>query len=115
MIEEAVPLVFDVQAEIYNEHGINFGALQHLDSIGLVEFEPLTGFLQQDIPKRFTVNYCGRPLNLEMSKDAGNKLEVGNTLLTRTGNELAPICGSKPVEGFLEYVKAQWKQYLPKS
>ena len=114
-IGNLVPLVFDVQAEIYNKNGINFGALQHLDSIGLVKLENLTGFLQKDIPKRFTVNYYGRPLNLEMSKDAGNHLKIGKTLLTRTGNELAPICGSEPIEGFLEYVKDQWKQYLPKS
>ena len=115
VIGNLVPLVFDVQAEIYNKHGINFRALQHLDSIGLIKFESLTSFLRQDVPKRFTVNYYGRPLNLEMSKDAGNNLEIGNTLLTRTGNELAPICGSKPVEGFLEYVKDKLKQYLPKS
>ena len=75
----------------------------------------MTDFLRQNIPKRFTANYYGRPLNLEMSKDAGNSLKIGKTLLTRTGNELASICGSKRVEGFLEYVKDQWKQYLPKS
>ena len=115
VVGNLVPLVFDVQTEIYNKHGINFVALQHLDSIGLVKFEFLTGFLRQDIPKRFTVNYYGRPLNLEMSKDADNSLAIGTTLLTRTGNELAPICGSKPVEGFLEYVKDHWKQYLPRS
>ena len=39
-----VPLVFDVQAEIYNKHGIDFGTLQHLDSIGLVKFDNLAGF-----------------------------------------------------------------------
>ena len=115
VVGNLVPLVFDVQAEIYNKHGINFGALQHLDSIGLVEFESLTRFRRQGISKRFTVNYYGRPLSLEMPKDAGNDLAIGTTLLTRTGNELAPICGSKPVEGFLEYVKDHWKQYLPKS
>ena len=115
VIGSLVPLVFDVQAEIYNNHGIDFGALQHLESIGLVKFEPLTSFLQQDVPKRFTVHYYGRPLNLEMSKDAGNKLNIGKTLLTRTGNELAPICRSKPIDGFLEYVKDQWKHYLPTS
>ena len=52
---------------------INFNALQHLDSIGLVKFENLSGFIRQDVPERFTVNYYGRPLNLEMSKDAGNQ------------------------------------------
>ena len=110
-----VPLVFDVQAEIYNKHGINFGTLQHLDSIGLVKFGNLAGFLQKDVPERFTVTYYGRPLNLEKSKGAGKNLKIGTTLLTRTGKELVPICGSKPVEGFLEYVKDRWKQYLPKS
>ena len=114
VIGDLVPLVFDYQAEIYNKHGINFGALQHLDSIGLVKCEHLTGFIKPDFPKRFTVNYYGRPLNLEMSTDAGNRLEVGKTMLTRTGNELAPICRSKPIEGVWEYVKDQWKQYLPK-
>ena len=110
-----VPLVFDVRAEIYNKHGINFGTLQHLDSIGLVKFGNLAGFLQKDVHERFTVNYYGRPLNLEKSKGAGKNLKIGQTLLTRTGKELVPICGSKPVEGFLGYVKDRWKQYLPKS
>ena len=114
VIGNLVPLVFDVQAEIYNKRGIDFSTLQHLDSIGLVKFENMTGFVRQDIPKILTVNYYGRPLNLEKSKDAGNNLEIGTTLFTRTGQELAPICGSKPVEGFFEYVKAQWEQYLPK-
>ena len=114
VIGNLVPLVFDVQAEIYNKRGINFSTLQHLDSIGLVKFENLTGFVRQDIPKILTVNYYGRPFNLEKSKDSGNNLEIGRTLFTRTGQELAPICGSKPVEGFFEYVKAQWEQYLPK-
>ena len=114
-MREVVPLVFDVETEIYNKHGINFATLHHLDSIGLVTFQNLTGFARKDVPKILTVNYYGRPLNLEMPKDAGNNLEIGKTLLTRTGNELAPICGSKPVEGFLEYVTDRWKQYLPKS
>ena len=110
-----VPVVLDLQAEIYKKHGITFSTLQHLDSIGLIKFANLTGFRRKGLPKNFIVRYFGRPLVLEMSKDADNDLSTGKTLLTRTGEELAPICGSKPVEGFLEYVKDQWKQYLPKS
>ena len=56
-----------------------------------------------------------RPLVLEMPQNAGNTLRIGKTMLTRIGNELAVISGSKPVEGFWEYVKDQWKEYLPKS
>ena len=114
-IGEIVPLVFDFQAEIYNRYGINFHALSHLESIGLVQFGPIAGFLRQELPKKFAVSYYGKPLLLEMPNDTGNTLELGKVLLTKIGEELAPICGSQPVEGFWEYAKDQWKKYLPKS
>jgi hypothetical protein len=60
------------------------------------------------------VHYYGRPLSLEMAKDADNNLQLGHALLTKTGAELAPICGSGPVDGFWEYVHDIWKQHLPK-
>ena len=47
-----------------------------------------------------------------MPQDTDNKLDIGKARLTRIGQELAPICRSKPVEGFWEYVKEQWSQYL---
>jgi len=107
------PLVFDVQADIYNRHGINFNTLSHLDTIGLIQFDGLAGFNLLKLPKGFAVSYYGKLLYLEMPQDANNKLKTGKVLLTKIGQELAPICGSKPVEGFYEYVKEQWKQYLP--
>ena len=114
-IGDFVPLVFDFQAEIYNRNGVNFNAISHLESIGLVQFGPLTGFLRQELPKRFAVSYYGKALLLEMPEDTGNRLELGQVLLTRIGRELVPICGSQPVEGFWEYVNDQWNKYLSKS
>lgn len=108
-----VPLVFDVQAEIYNIHGINFNALSHLDSIGLVQFDGVAGFVNQNVPKKYSALYYDRALILEMPHDADNTLQVGKVLLTKVGQELAPICGSKPVDGFWEYVKDHWKEYSP--
>jgi hypothetical protein len=71
--------------------------------------------LRLDLPKRFAVPYYGKPVLLEMPNDSGNKINTGKVLLTRIGQELAPICGSKPVNGFLEYVTEKWKgfKYLP--
>ena len=114
MIGGLKPLMFDEKAEIYTRHRMTFNNLIHLESIGLSQFSGVTNFSSTGFPKRFTVTYYGRPLVLEMPQDADNKLIVGKVLLTRIGKELAPICGSKPVEGFWEYVKDQWKQYLPK-
>ena len=114
MIGNVVPLVFDFQAEIYNKHGINFNSLSHLESIGLAQFDSVASLVQRNLPKKFAVHYYGKPLKLEMPKDTDNELEIGRVLLTKIGQELAPICGSKSVEGFRGYVMDKWKQYLPK-
>lgn len=108
-----VPLIFDVRAKIYEEHGITFSTLIHLESIGLIQFNHLSGFRQLKLPKKFQVLYYGQPLQLEMSKEEDNELQIGHVLLTKVGQELAPICGSNPIDGFMEYVKEKWKVHLP--
>ena len=112
VIRDVVPLVFDIQADIYNKHGITFDTLSHLEVIGLIQFNAF-GFGADECPKRFAVYYHGKPLSLEMPKVTNNELDIGKAVLTKIGQELAPICGSKPIEGFYEYVKEQWKEYLP--
>lgn len=106
------PLVFDVHAEIYNQAGIAFNTLNHLESIGLVQFNSMIVFQRRKAPKRITVYYYGTPLHLEFSKDNDNVLELGHVLFTKTGRELAPICSSQPVPDFVDYVKEKWKDYL---
>jgi Protein of unknown function (DUF2806) len=114
-IGNVVPLIFDVQAKIYEEHGITFGTLIHLESIGLLQFNHLSGFRRLKLPKKFIVLYYGQPLQLEMPKDEDNELELGHVLLTKVGQELAPICGSKPIGSFVEFVKEKWKAHIPAS
>lgn len=103
-----MPLVFDVQAEIYNKYGINFTALSDLESIGLIRFDGFVGFKLTEIPK--SVSYFGEPLHLNMSRNFDNKLPVGVVLLTRIGRELEPICKRESVDGFYEYVK-KWREW----
>ena len=93
--------------------GLTLDTLSHLESIGLIQFQSL-GVKRLNLPKRFVVHYYGKRLLLEMPQEVDNVLKIGKTRLTKIGQELAPICGSKPVDGFYEYVKDQWKQYLPK-
>ena len=112
MFGGTVPLVFDVQSEVYTKHGIYFKDMIHLESIGLIQFETL-GFQRTNLLRRAIWHYYNIPLILEMPKDTDNQLQIGTVVLTKIGEELAPICGSQPVEGFYEYVKEQWKEYLP--
>ena len=113
IVRSFVPLVFDEKTEIYNRHGINFNTLSHLESIGLVHFASPNNFKRFNLPKICFVHYYDKLLLLELLEEADNALDIGKIRLTKIGQELAPICGSKPVDGFYEYVKNQWRQYLP--
>ena len=107
-----VPLIFDIEDEIYNEYRINFSTLSDLESIGLIKLNVITDFGRRGLPKHLSVSYYRRELILEMPLDTNNQLNLGNVILTKTGQELARICKSKPVEGFWEYVKGRWERYL---
>lgn len=106
------PLVFDYQDEIYNRQGISFDSLRHLESLGLVQFDPMpiARFVFTKLPNKPTAKYFGNPVELTLSKDADNDLSIGDVLLTRAGQELAPVCGSKPVDGFFDFMYNIWAE-----
>jgi Protein of unknown function (DUF2806) len=108
VIADFVPLVFDVQDKIYNARGINFNSLSHLDSLGLIQFNNLAGFRRVGLPKRGAVWYYGTSLELTFPKDSDNDLALGQVLLTRAGQELARVCGSRSVDGFFDFVHERW-------
>jgi hypothetical protein len=94
LIEGPVPLVFDVQGGVYNRHGIDFESLSHLESLGLIQFTNIHGFLRIGLPKRTTAFYHGRPVELTFPNNEENQLTAGRVPLTRAGEELATVCSS---------------------
>lgn len=108
MIGGVCPLILDLQASIYNDQGVNFNSLSHLESLGLIQFDSFSGFVRLGLPKIATVLYYGQPVTLTFPNDSDNKLEIGKVLLTRAGQQLAPVCAPKPVDGYFQYVKEKW-------
>lgn len=111
LIGNIVPIVYDVQHEIYNKDNINFNTLSHLESIGLIQFNPLASFQRLGLPKEFNVFYYGQLTECEMSKDSDNSMNIGHVMLTKIGLELAPICKSQPINGFKEYILKKWTSW----
>lgn len=103
-------VVFDCQNELYTKNGITFSSLTHLESLGLIRFDNLAGYIRQKIPKSFAAIYFGEPVLFEMMKDADNDLPIGNVILTQPGIELIRICGSSGDKEILEYTKNKWKE-----
>ena len=114
IIGDRVPLVFDCTAEIYNANGINFNILSHLETIGLVRFNSITGFVRHGLPKVFGLGYSGNVYPFEMSEENNNSLSIGQVLFTKAGQQLAAICAASPIEGFLDYARGKLDQSAKK-
>jgi hypothetical protein len=113
---ELTPLVFDVQNDIYNRHWINFTSLSHLASLGLIRFDNLAGFIRTRMPKNVSAHFYGSRIELALPLDADNSFQLGKVLFTQAGLELAPVCGSFPIEGFFDFVYDRWasQSFVPK-
>jgi hypothetical protein len=103
------PLVYDLKHDIYKHQQIDFPTLSHLDSIGLIRFDPLAGFTRTGLPKNFTTSYYDTELQLELPNNSDNSISVGKVMLTHVGYQLAPIAGGQRVNGFVDYVREKWK------
>lgn len=107
---EVFPLILNKEDEIYAKNGVNFSSLNHLEAIGLVKFNDLSGFVLQNLPREAVISYYGIPIQFKFKQDSGNKLEIGNIMLTKTGQQLAPVSGSKRNGEFVNYIIEHYKK-----
>ena len=114
-IKSVHPLIVSHQDEIYNEYGINYTSLSHLASIGLVDFHSLGQYNILGITRdTFIVSYFEKSCLLDISGIPKKKIETGQIKFTKIGEELAPLCDSRQVDGFFDYVLEKWSKYSPK-
>lgn len=107
-ITTLVPLIFDSKHDLYKSNGIDFASLKHLDAIGLISFESVSGYLVDGIEKQFRVTYGDNVKILELPQEENNVINIGNAIFTDVGQQLAQLCRGKVIDGFEEYVMAEW-------
>jgi len=110
VIGDLVPLIYDPDNEIYTKNGVHFNALKHLDDIGLIRFDPLAGFRRIKQPEEIQVFYYGQPVKLKFKNKENNSLGLGEALLSKVGQELVPITGSKPIPEFFDFIIEKWSK-----
>lgn len=101
----SIPIIFNEWEEMYRKQ-LGRNALNLLEGIGLIQFES-SGFWS-DPGQKSSVEYFGKKVILSGSSQ-GARFTSGKVIFTKVGSELAPICQSKPIEGFFEYVINKWK------
>lgn len=105
------PLIYEVDHSIYTDHGISFMAISHLESLGLIHFDALSGYVRKGLGQKGFVHYFGNKVWIGFQKAENSELKLGHVLLTQAGQQLAPICGAQPREGFVDYVREKWKSF----
>jgi hypothetical protein len=106
------PLIFRPDHKIYNEVGINFGTLNHLESAGLIHLNAGGEYLQSHMSPRNLAHYFGSQFWIEFRQGGQlNALNTGLVIFTTSGAELARLSGAQPREGFLDFVAEHWKRY----
>ncbi|MGA3372977.1 MAG: DUF2806 domain-containing protein [Terracidiphilus sp.] len=113
-----VPLIFAVEDSIYKQHGVNVDNLTHLESLGLLRFETFSSFQLQNLSTD-KFSYYETQYYLTPGSNLAHTIMTGNVMLSKSGQELAPICGAKMIDEFPEYAVMKWKEngfevgYLP--
>ena len=103
------PLIYEPNDITYTGIGINYGKLLHLESLGLISFNSITGYTLQGFKKNVIIDYFGTKVLLEFANESNNDFSLGVALFTQAGKQLFPICGSVKndliLEKTLEYLK----------
>ena len=99
-----LPLIFD-HSEIYTAQGINFSALKHLESLGLISLESSIVLRRQPSPS--AISYFGQRVMLNYPKSDAD-LAIGKAIFTQAGRELAPICGAQANPEYFLWVLQRW-------
>lgn len=104
-----LPVIFDANNEIYNKKGLTFSSLTHLENIGLIKFNNLQGYVLQKLPQDITLLYFSLPIKIKLKSQGNNIFEFGHVIFTKSGHELAPICGATIDIEFFKYMIEQFK------
>ena len=77
------------------EIGLTFDDLNELDTLGIIKFNPLAGFVALDVPDTGVLTYTNG-ITKEISKHNKDQIPLGNVILTNAGECLRRI--TPPVE-----------------
>ena len=106
---DPLPLIFDLENEVYTQQGITLTTLKHFETIGLITFD-VRGFIKKGFGKHARLFYCGKPIKIGFQHDENNYLDLGYVLLTDLGKKLVLTYKTSRNQQFYEYVINRWFQ-----
>lgn len=95
---------------IYRSHGIEFLTLQHLEDVGLLRYNSVTGFRMNFSRKTVRADYFGKAVEIDLKEQ--DSMHLSDALFTVAGQEFYEIFRStlRPVDGFFDFVYDKWAE-----
>ena len=103
--DNAVPVIFDTDDDIYFEGGVTSGNLLHLNDIGLIQLERIAEVGRKSVSLSGKVEYFDTRIHLKLPPSSEKTLPIGLADFTQAGSELFKVCAPEPKEGFIEYLR----------
>ncbi len=105
-----VLIVFDPQHHIYSSEQLHFSVLTELQALGLIRYEPGSQLqVQVDPEYGRPIWYFGKFYRIRIAPGSHSQVRIGGVSFTQSGLELLRICGAEPREGFIDYLRQQFK------
>ena len=105
-----VPIVLATAGSMYKDAGLIGSALVNLDELGLINLRQGANVPMGCLPKIIQLTYFDQVADLTLGKDSGNSLDLGRVTFTKAGSELAALCNSQQVDGFVDYLLEKLKK-----
>jgi hypothetical protein len=105
-----IPLVLEANHNMYTKSGINFDALEHLESLGLINFNSLAGYsltFSGTGSSTVMLSYGHKMYTAQVT--SGNSLSTGKVSLTQQGLELLTVCTIEEIDGFSDYIQKHYE------
>ena len=99
----------DLEHEVMLDLSLSFEMLSHLDDIGLLSFQPVTGFQRNNITGPIVMSYFSRDVVFSLPAHM-IALPIGNALFTKSGRQLAAFCGAQPSEVYFAKMMDDWSK-----
>ena len=107
-VEQKTLLFFNSESLLLKQLGISFVALNDLESLGLIKFEGLAGFVTQydsSSIKKIHLYYNEKAITVIKFPDKA--FPIGNVLLTSSGEALSRSVCKKTIPAYAEYVMTE--------
>jgi hypothetical protein len=99
------PCVYNYQDSFFEILKLDFYTLSHLDSIGLIKFNNLSGFtVMANAVGYIKCFYFDKITQIRVKTNETVDVGVGTVIFTPLGSELLRLCETQPIDGFFEYI-----------